>query len=221
MGDVAQELILLLLQLFKPIVQPADPLPQQHQFGRAVDRALVRLHAGPQAQDPRLNLTYRVDDQIGKQQHQQQAQHGHEAAGPPDLGPQIGDGGSHAHHVFIDLAAGDHLQLLAELVELIELGAGRIALRLAQVLQVIQPGQRGLEAGIGGHIRDGLLMGGEQLAVVRQLLLVAGEDAIIPQHRVTPQGALQIDGLGREQGRPAGIAHRPLQLVTGQLTQVR
>jgi hypothetical protein len=35
---------------------------------------VIRLDAGAQTQDPRLNLTHRVDDEVGKEQHQQQAE---------------------------------------------------------------------------------------------------------------------------------------------------
>ena len=40
------------------------------------------------------------------------------------------------------------------------------------------------------------------------------------QHREAAQGALDIDGLRRQQGGAAGILDRPLHLVAGELAQV-
>ena len=217
---MAQELVLLLFQLLELVVQPADPLSQQHQFGGAIHRAFVRLDTGAQAQDPRLNLTHGVDDEVGKQQYQQQTEPHHETAHPPDFLPQLGDGCPHPRHMLVNLTAGDHFQLLVEFIELGEIGTGRLHPGLAQILQAIQPGQGGLEIGVDGGIRDGLPMSGEQLAIAGQLLLITAENALVPQHRIAAQGALQIDGLGGEQGRPAGIPHRPLHLVAGQLAQM-
>ena len=220
MGYVAQELVFLLFQLLELVVQPADPLPQQHQFGRAIHRALIRLDACAQTQDPRLNLTYRVDDEVGKEQHQQQAEPDHEAADPPDLLFQLHDGAPHAGHVIIHLAAGDHFQLLVQFVEVGETGAGRLLPGLAQILQAVEPDQRRLEISVDLGIRNGVLMGREQFPVAHQLLPIAGQDAIITQDRIAAQGALQIDGLSGEQRRPASVPHRTFHLVAGELAQV-
>ena len=133
----------------------------------------------PRLLDPRLNLTYGVNDEVGKQQHQQQAEPDHEAADPPDLLPSA-PRWRYPGHVLVDLTPGDDLQLLVQFVELGEMGAVRLLPGLAQILQAVQPGQRGLGIPIDLGIRYGLLMGAEQFPITGQLLLIAGQDALVP-----------------------------------------
>ncbi len=77
----------------------------------------IGLHPRPQTQDARLNLSYRVDDEVSEDKDQQQADGCHGTAHPPELPGQSGDGETYPIHVLINPAAGNHFELLVGIVK--------------------------------------------------------------------------------------------------------